>query len=224
MNPLLTVHDLSYHHNNHPLLHEVSLTLHGGQKVVLLGRSGSGKSLLLKALADLLPLDTLMTNRIMLNKNGTLTSLTQIPPAEYRHRVALFHQTPNLIDGTVLDNLQLPFTFKYHQHQRFHQDWHISRLVQLGKDEGFLNKSIHTLSGGECQLVSFLRTLQLNPTIALFDEATSALDDETADVVMRQVSDWHDDTKALIWVTHDTHETAKFHADVWQMDKGVLTT
>lgn len=222
--PLLTATALSCHTPDRTLLDNVSFALHHGQRVALVGRSGSGKSVLLQALADLLPLDSAITDRIMLNKNGKLTPLSQIPPPDYRSAVALFHQTPSLSDGTVLDNLATPFGFKYHQNKKFDKSWHLQKLTTLGKHDNFINQSIHELSGGERQIVSFLRTLQFNPTVALFDETTSALDDETALLLMRLVLDWHDDTKALIWVTHTPSEQQALGADLWRMDNGVLTT
>lgn len=231
--PLLAVSDLSYRTQDHTLLNNVSLTLYGGQKIALLGRSGSGKSVLLQALVDLLPLDNVNSNRIMLNnsvleqktdKGEQLTPLTQIPPTDYRSAVALFHQMPSLTDGTVLDNLKTPFAFKHHQGKAFDQDWHLDKLAKLDKSAHFLSQSVHELSGGERQIVSFLRTLQFNPTIALFDETTSALDGETADSLIHLVLDWHDDDKAMIWVTHTPTEREKLGADMWRMDNGVLMT
>ncbi|UYZ76708.1 ABC transporter ATP-binding protein [Moraxella bovis] len=64
--------------------------------------------------------------------------------------------------------------------------------------------------------------MQFNPAIAPFDETTSALGDETAHLLMRLVLDWHDDTKALIWVTHTPSEQQALGADLWRMDNGVL--
>lgn len=217
--PLLTATALSYHAQDRTLLDNVSFALHHGQKVVLVGRSGSGKSVLLQALADLLPLDDAVTDRIMLNK----MPICQIPPQDYRSIVALFHQMPSLSDGTVLDNLTAPFDFKYHQNKSFDKDWHLQKLAMLGKHDNFINQSTHELSGGERQIVSFLRTLQFNPTLALFDEATSALDESTADLLIKLVLDWHDEHKALIWVTHTMSEQQALGADLWLMDNGVLT-
>lgn len=220
--PLLIATALSYHTLDRALLDNISFTLHHGQKVALVGRSGSGKSVLLQALADLLPLDNTITDKIMLNKNGKLTPLSQMPQLEYRSAVALFHQTPSLSDGTVLDNLTAPFGFKYHQNQKFDKAWHLQQLSTLGKHDNFINQSIHELSGGERQIVSFLRTLQFNPTVALFDETTSALDDETANLLIKLVLNWHDEHKALIWVTHTPSEQQALGADLWRMDNGML--
>lgn len=216
--PLLSVHHLSHRIQDRPLLENISLKLYAGQKVVLVGRSGSGKSVLLQALADLLPLEKPMLNRIMLNN----IPISQIPPPIYRTQVALFHQIANLTSGTVLDNLKAPFAFKYHQDKMFNPKWHLEKLNKLGKTEQFLNQSIENLSGGERQLVNFLRTLQFNPVIALFDEITSALDDETAHRLIQLVLDWHDDKKALVWVTHTPTEQHTLGAELWRMDDGVL--
>ncbi|SPX84517.1 Uncharacterized ABC transporter ATP-binding protein YbbL [Moraxella ovis] len=122
----------------------------------------------------------------------------------------------------MLDNLTAPFDFKYHQNKTFDKNWHLQKLATLGKNDNFIDQSIHELSGGERQIVSFLRTLQFNPTVALFDETTSALDDETANLLIGLVLDWHDDTKALIWVTHTPNEQQALGADLWRMDNGVL--
>lgn len=218
--PLLTTNNLSYRTQNQLLLDNVSFKLYGGQKVALIGRSGSGKSVLLQALVDLLPLDLSndKTNRIMLNNSP----IQQIPPQNYRSQVTLSHQHANLTSGTVLDNLKAPFAFKYHQHKQFNQAWHLEKLIKLDKTEQFFNQHAENLSGGERQLVNFLRTLQFNPTIALFDEITSALDDETAHYLMDLVLDWHDDKKAFIWITHTPAEQLTLGADLWRMDNGRL--
>lgn len=85
-----------------------------------------------------------------------------------------------------------------------------------------MNQSVHEISGGERQLVNFLRTLQFEPTIALFDETTSALDNQTSELLMDLVLTWHDNTKAFIWVTHTPNEQHYLKAEQWYMDKGIL--
>ena len=197
------------------LLDHINFKLNGGDKIVLLGRSGSGKSLLLQALGDLLP----CTAASIYLKGVPLHEIT---PVTYRSQVALCHQSPQLSDGTVLDNLTAPFRFSHHQNKRFKVDWHLHRLARFGRASDFLDKSIHELSGGERQMVSFLRTLQFNPTVALFDEVTSALDGDTATALIQLVCEWHDDTKALLWVTHHPNEQVQLQANVWRMHNGRL--
>ena len=220
--PLISAQELCYQVDNKKLLDNVSFELYAGDKVVLLGRSGSGKSLLLKALADLLPL-----------ADGGAVSVRGVPmrkiaPTDYRSWVSLIHQAPMLIDDTVAANLALPMSFAHHCGCTFDRQWHIERLAQLGKHSDFMDKQAKDLSGGERQIVSFLRTLQLDPRILLIDEATSALDSDSATALIDLVLEWHDDQhdhdKALIWVTHTVEQSTMLDATVWQMDQGRLTT
>lgn len=104
---------------------------------------------------------------------------------------------PSLSDGTVLDNLTAPYDFKSHQNKTFNKHWHLQKLAALDKHNNFINQSMHELSGGERQIVSFLRTLQSNPTLSLFDETTSSLDEETVNLLIKLVLDWHNEHKAL---------------------------
>ncbi|AWY20614.1 hypothetical protein DQF64_09015 [Moraxella bovis] len=55
----------------------------------------------------------------------------------------------------MLDHLTGPFGFKYHQNKKFDKDWHLQQLTTLGKHDNFIDQSIHELSGGERQIVSF---------------------------------------------------------------------
>ena len=90
---MLAFHQLTINACDKPLLHSVSGHLKAGDKVALIGRSGSGKSVLLQALADLLPLD-----------DGAIyfdgTALTDIAPVIYRGTVAFIAQKPALVQGT----------------------------------------------------------------------------------------------------------------------------
>ena len=212
---MLTFHQLTINACDKPLLHSVSGHLKAGDKVALIGHSGSGKSVLLQALADLLPLDD---GAIYFNG----TALTDIAPVIYRSTVAFIAQKPALVQGTVLDNLRLPFGFLHHKGRVFDENWHKDKLAQLGKSATFLGQDVAHLSGGECQIVHMLRSLQFNPSILLLDEPTSALDPKTALALMDLVLDWHDEHKAFIWVTHTHDEIATLHAKTWTMTAGVL--
>ena len=199
-----------------PLITHACSTLHQGDKIALIGQSGSGKSLLLYALADLLPVSG------HIHYQGTPTA--QIPPAQYRSEIALISQNPNLIAGTVLENLQLPYHFKQHQNQVFDKEFHIRQLTALGQSVDLLDKDSEILSGGQRQLVNILRTLQLSPKVLLLDEPTSALDPQTSDQLIELILAWHTAETAFIWVTHTHEQIGKLGAKVWHMDKGVLNS
>ncbi|OOR90118.1 hypothetical protein B0181_05280 [Moraxella caviae] len=202
------------------LLKGVSGKLLANDKIALTGRSGSGKSLLLSALADLLALDS---GQISYND----TPIEQIMPAKYRAQVALLTQSPAMIDGTVLDNLALPFTFRHHKARTLNMDWHKDKLAGFGKSPEFLHTSADTLSGGEKQIVNFLRTLQLNPSVLLLDEPTAALDPQTREVLTQMVLDWHtqnaDKGAAFIWITHTPEQIGRLNEQEWVMADGQMT-
>ncbi|MDO5651315.1 MAG: ATP-binding cassette domain-containing protein [Moraxella sp.] len=236
-NPLLSFHQLSVITNDKTLLQNATGKLNAGDKITLIGRSGSGKSVLLSTLANLMP-----------HQQGNIyyrgQNINDIPPATYHAKVGLIGQTPAILDGTVLDNLSLPFSFAYHNTQKADTNWYIDKLAQFGKSADFLAQSAQDLSGGERQIVNFLRVLQLNPSILLLDEPTAALDPQTAQALVALVLQWqssqapaenptqnpaetptqNQDTPAFIWITHTPEQTHELGAKQWHMDNGVLSS
>src|SRR5205807_6803377 len=108
----------------------------------------------------------------------------------YRSRVIYLHQRPALFEGTVEDNLRLPFSLKAHRAGRFDRARAVARLAGLGRDPSFLDKSHRDLSGGEAQITALVRALQLDPDVLLLDEPTAALDGTAARAVERLLEHW----------------------------------
>lgn len=201
------------------LLDDISGSICGGDRIVLMGASGSGKSLLLSALASQIPLTQ---GQIYLTYANQMTDITSIPPPHLRQQIALLMQTPVMVDGTVRDNLMLPFGFGHHKAKQFDERRHIAWLARFGKSADFIHQDITKLSGGERQIVHFLRTLQLEPTLLLLDEPTAALDTVSAGVLMSLVHEWLDGHRAYIWISHRTDEVATLGNHRWQMMAGRL--
>ena len=219
------------------LINNVSGTLLAGQITVLTGSSGSGKSVLLRVLAGLLPMSSgevyLSNNEELNNKtykgsiynNSTYHSIHDTPPTQWRTRIALLAQHPQLLEGSVLENLQMPYRLQAHQHLDFDIDWHIAQLVQLKRRADFLQQEASYLSGGERQLVNTLRLLQLNPQVLLLDEPTAALDSDTSAQLVHFLINWlrGDTQRSILWVTHDTQDIMPLADRHWHMQTGVLT-
>jgi putative ABC transport system ATP-binding protein len=181
------------------LLHDVSLALGGGERLALLGPSGAGKTLLLRALALLDPLG----EGVVLWR-GLPVADGEVPA--FRGRVVYLHQRPALFEGDVEFNLRLPYALASHRARSFDRARVLGLLAELGRDESFLGKSQRDLSGGEAQIAALLRAVQLDPAVLLLDEPTAALDPASAAAIEKLVACWLDERpgdRALVWVSHD---------------------
>jgi len=199
------------------LLKPTDFVLTPGAQIAITGASGSGKSVFLRALALL---DAPATGQMLWH--GKPIPSEMIP--HYRTCVSYLAQRPALVEGSVLDNLQFPYTLKSLRQRRFDLPKATELLAQAGKEPAFLQKSAQDLSGGESQIVALVRTLQLAPQVMLFDEPTSALDPQSASAVEHLVRHWFDaDTsRAYIWVSHDPAQARRMSTRHLTMDKGVL--
>ncbi|MHC4178954.1 MAG: ABC transporter ATP-binding protein [Planctomycetota bacterium] len=200
------------------LLQNVSLEIPAAARLSIAGPSGSGKTLLLRALAMLDPSD-----RGEVLWNGRPVRRDGVPP--FRKAVVYLHQRPALWEETVEAALRRPFSLAVHRGQEFDRDRIAKLLEQLGRDQSFLNKRTAELSGGELQIASLLRAVQLDPTVLLLDEPTAALDLGTARAVEELLRRWvadSSDERALLWVTHDAQQARRVAQKTFRMDGGKL--
>lgn len=197
------------------LLNNISLNITTGDRISLSGRSGSGKSLFLRAIATLDNIDS--GEIIWKDKN-----ISQIYIPFYRSKVIYIHQRPSLIEGTVEENLKKVFEFKVHHDKSYNQEKIIKSLESVNKGKDFLEKINFNLSGGESQIVSILRTLQLEPEIMLLDEPTSALDHESVLAIEKLVDNWFTEQKAYIWISHDREQQQRVANKKLLMEVGKL--
>ncbi|WP_434354025.1 ATP-binding cassette domain-containing protein [Psychrobacter sp. HD31] len=223
--PILTFNNLYYQGvltDGQPiqLLKHCSGNIFNGDMVLLTGRSGSGKTILLRMLAGLLAAES---GNILFNNKSYKTYTAQF----WRSQIAMVSQQPKMINGSVLDNLKLPFEFIENKQKNFDTNWHQQSLAFFDKTENFLYQSAKKLSGGEQQIVNLLRVLQLNPTILLLDEPTAALDTTTSQKFIQFIQNWQQNqpTCAVVWITHNQDHIASIHNTLhWIMKDGVLET
>ncbi|MGG5238573.1 ABC transporter ATP-binding protein [Pseudomonas lurida] len=201
-----------------PLLQPIDFTLHAGDRVSITGASGSGKSVFLRALALL---DAPTSGQILWNNQPI--GNTQIP--HYRSHISYLSQRPALLDGSVEDNLRFPFSLKTLRKRSFDLAAVTTLLGHAGKAPDFLAKRAGDLSGGESQVVSLIRTLQLNPEVLLLDEPTAALDPTSSREVEALIDAWFagDLARACIWVSHDLDQARRMSDIHLQMSAGVLS-
>ncbi len=200
-----------------PLLQPTDFTLNAGDRVSITGSSGSGKSVFLRALALL---DAPTSGQVLWN--GQPIGNAEIP--HYRCHISYLSQRPALLEGTVEDNLRFPFSLKTSRKRSFDLAAVTTLLGHSGKAPDFLAKNAADLSGGESQVVSLIRTLQLNPEVLLLDEPTAALDPTSSREVEALIDAWFagDTTRACIWVSHDLDQAQRMSDLHLQMHAGVL--
>lgn len=201
------------------LLNDVCLAIHGGDRIAIVGPTGSGKTLLLRSLAMLDPVSAGGMRR-----HGTPVQGNEV--SEFRSRVIYLHQRPALIEGTVEDNLRQPFSLRVHHNKHFNRGRIVDLLESLGHGEPFLSKQQRDLSGGEGQLTALLRAIQLDPDVLLLDEPTAALDGKSTGMVEALVSNWlaeRPGLRATVWVTHDHNQARRVSSKLLPIREGRLS-
>ena len=174
------------------LLREVDLTLATGERIFLSGASGSGKSLLLRAVADLDPhrgevwLDDLPRSRLT--------------PPEWRRRVGLLPAESHWWAETVGEHWRAPVADSPIE----------ALLVALGFDVDVSGWAITRLSTGERQRLALARLLLNQPQALLLDEATANLDSVNRERVETVLEDYRTaHATAMLWVSHDPEQRVR---------------
>lgn len=199
------------------LFRDVSLSVSAGEDIAIVGPTGSGKTLLLRSLALLDPLDA---GQILWRGEPILSA--DVP--SYRCQVIYLHQRAALLPGSVEENLRHPFTLKVHRSTRFDRKWAIDAIAETGRNADFLGRSDRDLSGGERQIVAILRALQLDPAILLLDEPTAALDSDSTATVEALVRRWRGASakRGTVWVSHDADQVRRVAKRILAIQGGRL--
>ena len=175
-------------------LREIDLDVAEGEFVAVLGRSGCGKSTMLRLIAGLLP------------TTGGQVTVSGDRVTKPRRDIAMMFQRPALLPWrTVLDNVLLPVQIygwrKSAHRQRAHE------LLALTGLEGFEKRMPHELSGGMQQRVALCRSLIASPRVMLMDEPFSALDALTREELSGELQRVHMELgTTIVFVTHSIDE------------------
>ena len=202
------------------ILDNVSLDIHHGESVAIVGASGAGKSTLLGLLAGL---DVPSEGKIWLA--GTeITSLDEDGRAALRaNSVGFVFQSFHLISSlTALENVMLPLELAGADHAA-EAALQAIRTVGLEPRKGHYP---HQLSGGEKQRVAIARAFVVRPAVLFADEPTGNLDQNTGETIVNLLFRLNDDTRTtLVLVTHDLDLAARcdrvLHMDTGRIEKEV---
>lgn len=212
MAPIIRFDQVSVTAHEKTILSDISFALLPGEKAVLCGKSGSGKSSVLKTLMGLLPV-----------KLGTVyfqeIALTPASVHAVRSCTAYIGQEPMLGAASVREALLLPFQFKTHREHRPTEAQLIEVLQRLQLPKDILSQESSRISGGEKQRIALARGLLLNKKLYLLDEVTSALDAESKQAVFEVFSD---PSLTVLSVAHDPEWLERCNI-IFELEAGRLT-
>ena len=194
------IKNLSKAFDNHVVLDDVSLGIKEGENFVVFGRSGTGKSVLLKCIVGLLVPDA---GEIFIDDKDIL-KLSEKELNKIRKQIGFVFQGSALYDSmTVRENLEFPLirNFDFSEKERDHKIKTVLEKVDL---LDAINKMPAELSGGMKKRIGLARTIITEPQLILYDEPTTGLDPITTKEISRLIVDLQEDLNVTaIVVTHD---------------------
>lgn len=207
--------------NNH-VLRDINLVINKGENVVILGQSGTGKSVLIKCIVGLEDIDE--GELEILGENFAELNNKQL--IEIRKKIGFLFQSGALYDSmTVRENLEFPLRRKSESISKDKMnELVIEALHNVGLDEA-INKSPSQLSGGMRKRLGLARTLILKPEIMLYDEPTTGLDPITSKEISNLILEVQKkyNTSSVI-ITHDI-ECARLTGNrIIILKEGICTT
>ena len=217
--PIIEFREVAYRlPTGKPLLSALNLQVHQGETLVLLGRSGSGKTTTLK-----------LINRLLLPSSGEVR-VNGLPTLAMdvialRRRIGYVIQEVGLFPHfTVERNIGLLPRIAGWPAQRI--DGRVEELMQLvGLEAALRSRYPHELSGGQRQRVGVARALAADPAILLMDEPFGALDALTRDELQREFFSLQQRlNKTVVFVTHDLREALRLGSRVALIEAGRLIT
>lgn len=198
--PLLEVRNASKSFGDLHVLKDISFTLHEGESLAVLGKSGTGKSVLLKLLVRLLYPDQ---GEVFFH-GTSIGAISEKQLNEFRKEIGFLFQSGALFDSmTIGENLNLILA----KHTKLTLEERVARITEsltmVGLEEK-IDEMPSMLSGGQRKRAGLARSIVLRPKLMLFDEPTTGLDPITSAQIAELILSLQTNLKtASILVTHD---------------------
>ncbi|WP_026966129.1 cell division ATP-binding protein FtsE [Algoriphagus terrigena] len=216
--PVLQVTQATIFQGENPVLSDINFSVEQHEFVFLIGRTGSGKSSLLKTLYADLPLQAGFGEIV----GYSLTKLKNSEVPYLRRKIGIIFQDFQLFsDRTIRENLSFVLKATGWTDPVKIKDRISEVLIQVGLTDS-LQKMPHQLSGGEQQRVVIARALLNEPSILLADEPTGNLDPDVADGIFKLFQEINKKGTAILMATHNHELLRKFPYRVLKCEKGKL--
>ncbi len=216
---MIDIINISKSFNNNKVLDNLSLKIEDGSTCVIIGRSGCGKSVLLKHIVGILRPDS---GKVMI-KGKDISLLDDKQMDDLRMKIGMVFQGGALFDSlSVADNVG----FGLIEHLNLRKEELLERVeksLSLVGLCGIGNLMPIELSGGMKKRVALARAICINPEIILYDEPTTGVDPITADGINELIRGLHDKLKVTsIVVTHDMRSAYKIADRIAMMYQGKI--
>ncbi|MEA5084877.1 MAG: amino acid ABC transporter ATP-binding protein [Lachnospiraceae bacterium] len=214
---VLEIRNLHKKFGNNPVLKDVSLDIHRGEVVVIVGSSGCGKSTFLRCINGLEPIHN---GEILLD--GKVITENKTNWSDVRQRIGMVFQSYDLFPHmTVIDNILIG-PMKVQKRDRKEAEIEAEKLLErvglLGKKNAYQRQ----LSGGQKQRVAIVRALMMKPEVLLFDEVTAALDPEMVREVLDVMLELAKSGRTMVIVTHEMQFARAVADRIIFMDSGEI--
>ncbi|WP_375316060.1 ABC transporter ATP-binding protein [Wolbachia endosymbiont (group A) of Colletes cunicularius] len=194
-NPIISILNLSLSFDDRTVLKDLSFDILKGESLVILGGSGSGKSVLTKTIIGLLAPDS---GSVKINSKS-------------KNKFGVLFQNSALFDYvTVWENISFNYKKRFNISKKEAKQLAIEKLNDVGLEESIADMFPIELSGGMKKRVALARAIAHNPEIIILDEPTSGLDPIMSDIVNEIIVKLSRDLNpTIITITHDIHSAFK---------------
>lgn len=217
-NPVLHLENADIYQQDNLVLSKVNFTLNKGDFYYLIGKTGSGKSSLLKTLYGDLRLQRGLGSIV----DFDLKKIKEKDIPFLRRKLGIVFQDFKLLnDRNVFENLEFVLKATGWKDKTEMKDKIHEVLDKVGMKEKYYKKTFE-LSGGEQQRIAIARALLNDPELILADEPTGNLDPKTSLEVMELLNEIHQSGKTILMATHDYQLIVKFKQKVIKCEGGEL--
>lgn len=222
----LDIKGLSLSIGSSRILSDVSLNVKDGERVGLVGSSGSGKSMLLRAAIGLVPSNCKITGSCRVGNAQTVgANDSELANIRGKYVGVVFQQADRALNPvmSVSEQISLPLRIHYNLEEDDIQNRVKVMLEKVGLGTNILNKRTFELSGGQMQRVGIATALITSPKLILADEPTTALDSVTQKDVVNMLTSLVDNMGAsMLFVTHDFSVLSYAATRCYVLDSGRL--
>ncbi|MCX7875211.1 MAG: ABC transporter ATP-binding protein [Melioribacteraceae bacterium] len=198
---IVEIKNLTKRFDNHIVLDNISLDVHRGENLVVFGRSGQGKSVLLKCIIGLMNFES---GKILINEKD-ISKLSIKELNEVRKNIGFLFQGAALYDSmTVRENLEFPLKKHFPEISQKEIDEKVKKTLELVSLEETIEKMPSELSGGMKKRIGLARSIITDPELMLYDEPTTGLDPITTKEISELIINLQKKLNMTsIAVTHD---------------------